>query len=324
MIDLNISSRISHVGVRESIKQFVRTTKYEVLYRFVVLLIELSNELPRRTWLWLCGLLGRMIYHTAPRLRHQIKKNLSEAFKDEKSPVEIRALTKQVIIMLVKNAGVVLREFLISRDVFYDQTIVQGSEHADRAFVSGRGVIFLTAHIGPFECLAHELSLNGYYPYIIGTPLKDRRLNELINSNRMKFGAVVIERGKETYKVMKNLMSGGTMAILIDQDTSVKSVFVDFFGRPCSTPVGAAMIAMKTGAAVVPVFSHLNKKGQHEIVYYPEVDLQATGNEADDILINTQTLTTIIENEIRRFPEQWVWMHRRWKTQKPDIGMIIN
>ena len=112
------------------------------------------------------------------------------------------------------------------------------------------------------------------------------------------------------------------MAILIDQDTSVKSVFVNFFGKPCSTPIGAALIARKTRAAVVPVFSHLNKRGQHEIEYYRELTLQRTGNETEDITVNTQKLTTTIENEIRKFPEQWVWMHRRWKTLQNISSML--
>ncbi|HTF17751.1 MAG TPA: lysophospholipid acyltransferase family protein [Chryseolinea sp.] len=301
--------------LKKGIRKIVRAAKYKLLYRFVVTVIEISNVMPQRVWLSLCGSLGNLLFYVVPSIGKQIERNLTSAFKNEKSSAEIHALAKQVVVMLVKNAGVVLREFLISRDGFYKQTIVRGAEHAEKAFLSGRGVIFLTAHIGPFECLAHELSISGYHPYIIGTPLKDAMLNELVNSNRTKFGAVVIERGKETYRVMKNIMAGGTMAILIDQDTSVKSVFVNFFGKPCSTPAGAALIALKTGAAVVPVFSHLNKEGQHEIEYYREVNLQTTGNDREDIVTNTQTLTTIIENQIRRFPEQWVWMHRRWKTQ---------
>jgi KDO2-lipid IV(A) lauroyltransferase len=278
--------------------------------------IEISNVMPRRVWLSLCGTLGSLLFYVVPSIKRQILKNLTDAFRNEKTATEIQALAKQVVVMLVKNAGVVLREFMTSRDDFRKETIVRGGEHAEKAFQSGRGVIFLTAHIGPFECLAHELSISGYHPYIIGTPLKDTMLNELINTNRTKFGAVVIERGKETYRVMKNIIAGGTMAILIDQDTSVKSVFVNFFGMPCSTPAGAAIIALKTGAAVVPVFSHLNNKGEYEIDYYREVNLQTTGNEMEDIVANTQTLTTIIERQIRRFPDQWVWMHRRWKTLK--------
>ena len=302
--------------VRKGMKKMIRAVKYKLLYGFVVFVIAVSNEMPRRVWLFLCSGLGNLLYYLAPGIKRQIQVNLTSAYKDEKSAREIQVLAKQVVIMLVKNAGVVLREFLISRDRFYTETVVSGTEHAERAFQKGRGVIFLTAHIGPFECLAHELSISGYNPYIIGTPLKDAMLNELINSNRTKFGAVVIERGKETYRVMKNIIAGGTMAILIDQDTSVKSVFVDFFGMPCSTPAGAAIIALKTGAAVVPVFSHLNEHGKHAVDYYHEVHLQTTGNDTEDIIANTQTLTAIIEKQIRRFPEQWVWMHRRWKTLK--------
>jgi KDO2-lipid IV(A) lauroyltransferase len=302
--------------LRMGIKRVVRAAKYKLLYGFIVTVIEISNVMPRRVWLRLCAMLGSLLFYVAPSIKRQIQKNLTNAFRNEKTATEIQALAKRVVVMLVKNAGVVLREFMTSRDDFRKETIVRGGEHAEKAFQSGRGVIFLTAHIGPFECLAHELSISGYHPYIIGTPLKDTMLNELINTNRTKFGAVVIERGKETYRVMKNIIAGGTMAILIDQDTSVKSVFVDFFGMPCSTPAGAAIIALKTGAAVVPVFSHLNNKGEHEIDYYREVNLQTTGNEMEDIVANTQTLTTIIESQIRRFPDQWVWMHRGWKTLK--------
>jgi KDO2-lipid IV(A) lauroyltransferase len=302
--------------LRMGIKRVVRAAKYKLLYGFIVTVIEISNVMPRRVWLRVCAMLGSLLFYVAPSIKRQIQKNLTNAFRNEKTTTEIQALAKRVVVMLVKNAGVVLREFMTSRDDFRKETIVRGGEHAEKAFQSGRGVIFLTAHIGPFECLAHELSISGYHPYIIGTPLKDTMLNELINTNRTKFGAVVIERGNETYRVMKNIIAGGTMAILIDQDTSVKSVFVDFFGMPCSTPAGAAIIALKTGAAVVPVFSHLNNKGEYEIDYYREVNLQTTGNEMEDIVANTQTLTTIIERQIRRFPDQWVWMHRRWKTLK--------
>lgn len=304
------------------IKAAFRVIKYKFLYGLVLSVITASNMIPRRVWLGVCGILGNLLFYMMPGMRLQIHKNLTNAFKNEKSKHEILNLTRNVIIMFIKNAGIVLRQFLVTSHGFHKQSIVRGIEHAEEAFRRGRGVIFLTAHIGPFECLAHELSLSGYRPYIIGTPLKDPDLNELVNTNRTKFGAVVIERGKQTYRVMKNILAGGTMAILIDQDTSVKSVFVNFFGKPCSTPIGAALIARKTRAAVVPVFSHLNKRGQHEIEYYRELTLQRTGNETEDITVNTQKLTTTIENEIRKFPEQWVWMHRRWKTLQNISSML--
>jgi KDO2-lipid IV(A) lauroyltransferase len=288
--------------------------KYKLLYYVVIGFIGIANLMPRKLWVSLCGSLGSLTGLLSRKLRMQIETHLSFAY-DEMKPDEIRAMTRKVFVMLGKNAGLVLREFTNSTADYYAQSVSHGEQHAEKAFKTGRGVIFLTAHLGPYECLAHELSLKGYRPFIVGTPLKDPLLNSLLMQNRTRFGAVAIDRGKDMYRIMKNITSGGTMAILIDQDTSVKSVFVDFFGKPCSTPVGATVLALKTGAAVVPVFAHLNENGTMAINYYPEVEITKTGDEEKDIVTNTQKLTTIIENEIRKFPDQWVWMHRRWKTR---------
>jgi KDO2-lipid IV(A) lauroyltransferase len=291
-----------------------RRIKYSLLYVMVLVIIRISQFLPRQVWLSFCGVLGYVYYLLSAQSRRKVRHHLSFAYRQEMSTERIRSLTRQVFVMLGKNAGVILREFITSTKRFRQQAVVTGLQYAQQAFDSGRGVIFLTAHLGPFESIATELALRGFHPYIVGTPLKHKLLNELLIRQRTKFGAVAIERGKETYRVMKNISKGGTMAILIDQDTKVKSVFVNFFGHPCSTPAGATLMAIKTGAAVIPVFAHLNKDGTQEINYYPEVTLTVTGNEEQDVLVNTQTFTTIIENEIRKRPEQWVWMHRRWRT----------
>lgn len=299
-------------------KTIWRKTKYNLLYALVVTVIRVSTFLPRSLWLATCGLCGKIVFCVAPKLKEQVASHLRLAFKNEMTPPEIRRLTEQAFVMLGKNAGIVLRNFsLSSGKEFRKQVVVNGIDHAVNAFEAAQGVIFLTAHLGPFESVATELSLRGFNPYIVGTPLKDRRLNNLLLQHRGRFGAVVIERGKDTYRLVKNMATGGTMAILIDQDTHVKSVFVDFFGKPCSTPVGAAYMAMKTRAAVIPVFAHLNERGMIEINYYPPIEIIKTGNETADLITNTQRFTAVIENEIRKYPDQWVWMHKRWKTRQP-------
>ena len=269
-------------------------------------------------------MIGVLLYHVAGKLRSKIRQNLTIAFKDSHSKAEIEMLVKRNVIMQIKNAGIVIREVNVLTPDDYTRPIVNGEWHAENAFRRGQGVIFLTAHIGPFESIAQELSIRGYHPFIIGTRMKDPKLDKLITHNRTKFGAVAIERGKETHRLIKNILAGGTAAMLIDQDTNVKSVFVDFFGVPCSTPIGASLIALRTGAAVVPVFCHLNEDGRNQIDYYPEVDLKRTGDEEQDILTITQTLTSIIEREIRKFPDQWVWMHRRWKTPMDATAQALN
>jgi len=288
--------------------------KYALLHAMVLTIIRVSRLLPRQLWLSICGGLGIVYSLFSAKSRKRVYNHLTFAYQQELSVTEIQSLSRKVFVMLGKNAGIVLREFITTARRFRGQAVVTGLHYAQQAYDSGRGVIFLTAHLGPFESIATELSLRGFRPYIIGTPVKHASLNELLIQQRTKFGAVAIERGKDTYRVMKNISKGGTMAILIDQDTKVKSVFVNFFGHPCSTPAGATLMAIKTGAAVIPVFAHLNEDGTQEINYYPEVALEVTGDEERDVLVNTQRFTTIIENEIRKRPEQWVWMHRRWRT----------
>jgi KDO2-lipid IV(A) lauroyltransferase len=145
--------------------------------------------------------------------------------------------------------------------------------------------------------------------------LKDERLNELLWDNRNRHGAVAIERGKETFAMLKVLKSGGILALVIDQDTKVKSRFVNFFSKPAATPVGATILAMKTGAAVVLTYIYLGDDWKQHMHILPEMPMRVTSDEEADVIFNTQKMNDLIEKAIREHPEQWVWMHKRWKTQ---------
>ena len=116
--------------------------------------------------------------------------------------------------------------------------------------------------------------------------------------------------------MIKILKSGGSVALLIDQDTNVKTVFIDFFGMQAATPVGATIMALKTGAAVVPTYIYLGKDDLQYMHILPEIPMIITGDEEADTKYNTQVLTNFIEAQIRKYPDQWVWMHERWKTKR--------
>ena len=297
-----------------------RKIRHTVIYLFARSLILISGIMPRQSWLTFCGMLGTFAFYISGRYRKLTIHHLALAFPQVGSD-QIKVLARDVYKMMGKNGGDVLRSYGYSTYEAFEKTrVATGMEHAASAHKNGKGVLFLTAHIGAFELMATEMAFRGYKPLIVGSTLKDPMLTNLVWKHRKKMGADVIERGKETLRLLKNLKSGGTMGILIDQDTRVKSVFVDFFGKPCATPVGAAVLALKTGAAVVPVFCHLNSEGMQQIDCFPEIELVYTGNEENDIVINTQNFTTVIENEIRKYPSQWVWMHERWKT-KPGEEM---
>ncbi|MBX2963785.1 MAG: lysophospholipid acyltransferase family protein [Cyclobacteriaceae bacterium] len=298
------------------VKKIRRKIRYTVIYIVLRLVIFISWLIPRNVWVRICGGLGSLAYYLATQSRNLTIRHLTMAFGKTMPADEIRKLAKRVFRMMGKNAGDIIRAVNIKNyESFKRITVANNFHYAEQARQKGNGVIFLTAHIGAFEFSATEVSFRGYQPYIIGASMKDKRLNRLLWSQRSKFGATIVERGKDTFTLIKALKKKGSIGILIDQDTRVKSVFVNFFGVPCATPVGATLLALKTGAAVVPAFCHLRDDLMQEINFYPEVELARTGDEETDIRVNTQRFNDIIEAEIRKFPDQWVWLHERWKTK---------
>lgn len=272
--------------------------------------------MPRTWWLAFFGWVAGIVYLFPSRFKDLVIRHLTMAFGKEKSEKEIMELSKQVYVMLGKNGADVIQSWNVLTLQDLEKFVkVEGKEYADRALAKGKGIIYFTGHIGAFELMISAMGLHGMPFLVIGTELKDERLNDIVVRFRNKYGSEPIQRGKETFKLIKTLKSGGAVGMLIDQDTRVKSRFVNFFGMPASTPVGAALLAMKTGAAVVPSLIHLGKDNLQHMILYPEVEMVNTGDEEADMVTNTQKLTTILEEAIRRNPAQWVWMHERWKTK---------
>ncbi|MEI9920787.1 MAG: lysophospholipid acyltransferase family protein [Bacteroidota bacterium] len=297
--------------------------KYGALYWLVRSLIFTANVFPRKMWLKFCGFLGRIAYIVVGDARKKTITHLRFAYGKEKSEREIIRMSKDVFWMLGRNGGEVLRAIKIKTLADLDKILVtHGFENFEQVRDKGKGVIFLTCHVGAFDLQITNMALRGLKPNIIGTPLKDERLNELLFDYRNAYGAVAVERGKETLRLIKALKTAGSTAILIDQDTRVKSRFVNFFGAPAATPVGAAILAMKTGAAVVPTYVYLDESDWMQHMYIlPEIPTIVTGDDEKDMVANTQAYTNFIEDVVRKYPTQWVWMHERWKT-KPGEEIV--
>lgn len=290
--------------------------KYYLLYRLVKGLLFLSSITPRRLMLHNCGFLGKLAYYLVGDARKKTLRHLQMVYGGSVSEKEIEKMAKRVFVMIGKNAADIFRSVnMFEMEDFKKVVQISGQEHLEEALKSQQGVIVLTAHVGAFELVGTYLALMDYKPQIIGTQQKDPRLNQLMMENRRRRGAEAIERGKDTLKVVRNLKSGGVVAMLIDQDTKVKSVFVDFMGMPASTPIGAALFALRTGAKVVPVGIHLDENHVQQLRVYPEIPIQVSGNEEQDLWTNTQALSKATEKLIEADPTQWVWMHERWKTQ---------
>lgn len=262
------------------------------------------------------GGLAAWIYYIPTKTRRLVFEHLHLAFAEEKTEAEIKQIAKNVFKMLGRNAADIIRAAKEQPDAYYTNIIeLHNFEIPEAVKALNQAIIFVVPHIGAIEILANEVARRGYKPYIIGTPLKDERLNNLLWQQRARYGATPIVRGEETLRLLKILLSGGSVALLIDQDTKVKSCFVNFFGKPASTPIGAATLALRTKAIVIPAYIYMDDKLKHHIHFYKPVELIRTDNMEADIVANTQLFTSIIESQIRKHPEQWVWMHRRWKTK---------
>ncbi len=297
--------------------------KYRLIYILVWTIILKSMILPRKLLIVGCGLLGKLAYYLFGKERKNAVNNLNLAFGKEKTADQIQKLVKRNFMMIGRNAGDLLNTISI-RDIekFEKYVEVKGKENLPPVN-DGRGTIFLTAHLGSFDLVGSFLGLSGYKLHIIGKPLKDEKLNKMLADYRNTRGGVFVPRGQDTVKLFRALKEGGSVAILIDLDTKVKSVFVDFFGHPASTPVGAALFALRTNARVVPIFIHMDDKMKQVLEILPEIQITHTGNEEQDIIENTQRMSNTYESIIRQHPDQWIWIHERWKTQPSGEPTLV-
>jgi KDO2-lipid IV(A) lauroyltransferase len=178
-------------------------------------------------------------------------------------------------------------------------------------------VLVLTAHLGAWELSSFGHSLAGYPMKFIIRPLDNGRINTLVNHYRGLHGNQSIDKFDSARGLLRAMAAGETVGVLLDQNSSPpQGVFVPFFGRLACTAAGPAKIALRTGASVVPGFTVWEAAEQRYVLYFePALELIQTGDDERDTVANTAAYTAVIERWVRRYPEQWLWVHRRWKTR---------
>jgi len=288
-------------------------------YLAVLCLVRFVSLLSYRLASDMGGRLGRIAYFGDARHRHVTLKNLQRAFPDK----DIRSITliaKKAFENLGRSAGEFI--YIATRrpkgllPTLYEWVTIEGRTNLDKAAERGKGVIYLTAHFGNWELLGLSLGANGYPLNIIVRPLDNQRIDNLLTSFRGLTGGRVIPKKGALKKVLKRLRNGEGLGILIDQNTSRdEGVFVDFFGTPAATNKGLALMSMKTDTPVLPIFLIREGKYRHRLVYGQEIPIHKSGDAERDVVLNTGNFTRVVESYIRRYPEQWFWMHQRWKTR---------
>jgi len=262
--------------------------------------------------------IGRAAYAVYPRLRRAGLRNLSIAFP-EKTTKQKKAILRQVY----KNLGRQMAEFCLfpryTRENVEKIATYDGFENFAEADTRGKGVLFMTAHFGGWEIGSFFHSLHSHPLNIVIRPLDNPYLNAMVDRYRTRHGNSTFPKQDFARGLLSSLKRGETVGILMDTNmTPPQGAFVDFFGVPACTATGLARVALHTDAAVVPGFTIWDKDlGKYRIRFDPAMKLVRTGDDEADALANTAAFTKVIESYVARYPEQWLWVHRRWKTRPP-------
>jgi KDO2-lipid IV(A) lauroyltransferase len=277
------------------------------------------RRLPRRAVLALGRTLGRLWGALDQRHLRIAADNLRQAFPEWDEERVLRAARG-----VYAHFGTILFDLLWmegrTREELLAITDVEGLELAQAAVASGRGVVCPTGHFGnwEFQGVVSPLLVGPFA--VVARPLDNPELDRRLVGLRTSTGNTVIYKKKALSQIMHTIRGGGVVAIVIDQNVQEKDgIFVKFFGRPACTTTVAAAVALKTGCVILPVHCPLGEDGRYRMIYGPPVNREG-GRGSEDVAALTQHLTSIIEGWAREHPEQWLWLHRRWKTQPSPEG----
>jgi KDO2-lipid IV(A) lauroyltransferase len=285
-------------------------------YAVVWIVLKIAGALPRRLARALAVAVARILFAATPKLRKTAEFNLKLAF-----PQWTHAQRAATARGMVRSLGWMAAEFArmprYTRENIEEVIVLDGQENFLEGQRRGKGVLFLTAHMGAWELSSFAHALYGYPLHYMARPLDNVPLDALVNRYRGLSGNAPIFKNESARAMLKILKDAGTIGILADQNTMrEEAVFVDFFGVSACTTTGIARVALHTGAAVVPgyaVWDELLQK--YRLRFEPPLELIRTGDTERDILENTQRFAKVIEEIIRKYPQQWVWVHARWKTR---------
>jgi len=292
-----------------------RERRYAVEARAAAIVQALVRPLPRRWTLGLGRALGRLLADLDPRHVAIAAENLRQAFPHWDEPRRLRT-ARAVYAHFGQTLLDILWMAQQPRERLLDLIVEEGRENADRVRAAGRGVVYVTGHFGNWEFYGVAFGWLGEPVGVVARPLDNPALEARLTAFRTRSGNTVISKRRALQDILRLLHQGAGVAILVDQNVQEQDgIFVEFFGRPAATTTVAAALAVKTGCALLPVHCEVRPDGRYKFVYGRPLEWTTTGNRQDDIARLTQELTTVIEGWVRERPEQWLWMHRRWKTQ---------
>lgn len=289
-----------------------RELEYAVAWPFIKIMGGLPRPLSRA---FAIGI-SQIVYLLHRRLRRVGMRNLTLAFP-EMSDAERKRILRGEFRSLGRQLAEVCRFPKYTKENVDDIVVYEGFENYEQARARGKGVLLFAGHFGGWELSSFVLSLHGHWMYVLMRNMDNAYLNRLILHYRTMHGNRAVDKDEFVRGLLSAMKSGDVVGMLIDTNmTPPQGIFVDFFGIPACTASGMARIALRTDAAVVPTFTIWDEKlGKYRLRFDPALPLVRTGELDADITANSQMFTKVIEDYVRRYPDQWLWVHRRWKTR---------
>jgi len=264
--------------------------------------------------------LGMLMYGIDVRHRRIVRRNLKFVYP-EWSLGRVKKISKRVF----QNLGITILEICqmicFSRDDILDKVKIRGEEHLLNAMHNDKGAILISAHLGNWEIGLLYLVLHSNLPIVsVVKRLRNKLLNRWIHRLRSRFGNRIIDKDDALPEMVRILRQGKILGIMIDQGIkSSLGVKITFFGKYITATPAAALLAMRCKSPVIPIFCNRNDDGMLSINIEPPLILKKTDDLRTDLITNTQLMTDVIEKAVRKYPEQWFWVHKRWKKYNPHV-----
>ena len=284
--------------------------------------VLLAQVMPLKCFYPVAELLGTLTSLLIPRHRRRVVGNLNLAFGDEKTKDEKLAIHRAFNAHLVKCYF----EMLCSTDRARQSTLlgfvqIVGQDHLDRCLQKGKGVIGIGGHLGNFTIMGLKMNEAGYRFHTVVRSSVDPLRNRMYERFRMQQiqPFIYTHRSKPaTTEIIRALRSNEIVFLIADENERSGGVFVNFFNRTASTTPGPAILHLRTGADIVPIVFFRNQDNTHKIIIDPPLALSSKGTRKENIEEITKAVTQKIEEHVRKYPSQWMWTHRRWRTRPPD------
>ncbi|MEM9897185.1 MAG: lysophospholipid acyltransferase family protein [Bacteroidota bacterium] len=292
----------------------MRSLKYDALRRLIDSLLWLTAKMSLHFSRSIFSLLADLGFRLLKSERMRVIRNLKLIYP-EWTPSQQIGFTRKVF----KNVGLNAADFFYSINHFRemessDLLQIHGRQNLQQAFEKGRGVLVISCHLGAFELIGSYCAMH-FPTSAVGRKLKSKALDEMLVNNRRDRGIDYSHREKSGFRLLRALKEGHLVIMLMDQDSDkLKSTFCNFMGHPAATPVGPALLVQRSKCVVLPIVMHL-ENGRQILTIGHEIEMQDSGRKEDDLHVNTQEMTDALEQYIKKNPEQWMWMHERWKRQ---------